>query len=306
MSANLINLFTTQFSTNLEMKLQQQTSMLRGRVTEGTHVGRQASPVQYMNPVKFQTPAGRFAPIGRVDTDFSRRWVFPADKDLPQLVDSFDELRTLNDPKSQYPANVAAAAGREWDDILIAAAFATAYIGVGSDNAALSTESFSTSDYQIASTFGASAATGLTVPKLVELKRLFRKNHVDFDTEQVTIVAGSQQESDLLNSAIVTSTEFNEKPVLVDGKVTRFMGFDFVWSERLATASNVRNVIAFAKSGLYLGMWKDMTNIISQRNDLTGHPWQIYSMLTAGATRLQPGKVMSVLCSDTSAADITP
>jgi hypothetical protein len=39
------------------------------------------------------------------------------------------------------------------------------------------------------------------------------------DTEEVTIVAGSQQESDLLNSAIVTSRDFNEKPVLVDGKV---------------------------------------------------------------------------------------
>jgi hypothetical protein len=49
-----------------------------------------------------------------------------------------------------------------------------------------------------------------------------------------------------------------------------------------------------------------MQNIISQRNDLTGHPWQIYTMMTAGATRLQPGKVMSILCSDTSSTDITP
>jgi hypothetical protein len=306
MSANLVNLFTTQFSTNLELKLQQQTSMLRGRVTTGSHVGRQASPVQYMNPIKMQTPAGRFSPIGRVDTDFTRRWVFPADKDLPQLVDRFDELRTLNDPKSQYATNAAAAVAREWDDILIASAFATAYVGVGSDNAALTAETFSTSDYQIASTFGASAATGLTVPKLVELKRLLRRNHVDIDAEGVTIVAGSQQESDLLNSAIVTSRDFNEKPVLVDGRVTRFMGFDFVWSERLSTASNVRNCIAFAKSGLYLGMWMDTMNVISQRTDLSGHPWQIYTMLTAGATRLHPGKVMSILCSDTSAVDITP
>lgn len=306
MSATLINLFTTQFSTALEMKFQQTTSMLRGRTAEGSHTGRQASPVQYMNPIKVQTPAGRFAPLGRVDTDFSRRWVFPSDKDLPQLVDTFDELRTINDPKSQYPANAAAAFSREWDDILIGAAFATAYTGVGSDNAALATESFDTTKYQIASTFGASAATGLTVPKLVELKRLFRAAHVDIDNTEVTVVAGSQQESDLLNSAIVTSTDFNEKPVLMDGKVTRFMGFNFVWCERLATASNVRNVIAFAKTGLYLGLWKEVTNIISQRNDLTGHPWQIYTMMTAGATRLQPGGVMSILCADTTAADITP
>jgi hypothetical protein len=304
MSANLYNLFTTQFSTNLEMKLQQTMSKLRGRVAEGSHVGKQASPVQYLNPVKMRTPAGRFSPIGRVDTDFSRRWVFPADKDLPQLIDSFDELRTIVDPKSMYVSNTAAAVAREWDDVLIAAAFATAK--TGQDAASLSDETFNTTDYQIASTFGASAATGLTVPKLIELKRLMRHNHVDFEAEEITIVAGSQQESDLLNSAIVTSTEFNEKPVLVDGKITRFLGFNFVWSERLATASNVRNIMAFPKSGLYLGVWKDTSNRIDQRTDLTGIPWQLYTMATFGATRLQPGKMYSILCSDTSSTDITP
>jgi hypothetical protein len=304
MSATLYNLFTTQFSTNLEMKLQQTTSMLRGRVAEGSHVGKQSSPVQYLNPVKMRTPAGRFSPIGRVDTDFTRRWVFPADKDLPQLIDTFDELRTIVDAKSMYVSNTAAAVAREWDDVLIAAAFATAKTGL--DASSMSDETFDTNTYQIASTFGASAATGLTVPKLIELKRLMRKNHVDLDMEQVTIVAGSQQESDLLNSAVVTSTEFNEKPVLVNGKVTRFLGFDFVWSERLSTASNVRNIMAFVKSGLYLGVWKDTSNRIDQRTDLTGIPWQLYTMATFGATRLLPGKMYSILCSDTSAVDITP
>ena len=304
MSANLLNLFTTQFSTNLEMTLQQTTSKLRGRVAEGSHVGKQASPVQYMNPIKVRRGQGRFTPIGRVDTDFQRRWVFPVDVDLPQLIDSWDQLKTIVDPKSQYVTNAAAAFSRDWDDTLITAAHATAYIGL--DAGSLSSETFNTTDYQIASTFGASAATGLTVPKLVELKRLMRHNHVDMDSEQVTIVAGSQQESDLLNSAIVTSTDFNEKPVLVDGKVTRFMGFDFVWSERLATASNVRNIIAFAKSGLYLGLWADLKNTVSQRVDLTGLPWQLYSEGSYGATRLQAGKMYSILCADTSGNDITP
>ena len=42
MSENLFKLFTTEFSTNLEMKLQQAGSKLRGRVREGQHVGKQA------------------------------------------------------------------------------------------------------------------------------------------------------------------------------------------------------------------------------------------------------------------------
>jgi hypothetical protein len=304
MSQNLLNLFTTQFSTNLEMILQDKMSKLRSRVASGTHVGKQASPVQYMNPVKVRRAPGRFTPIGRVDTDFSRRWVFPVDSDLPQLVDTFDELKTINDPKSGLVMSAAAAFGRDYDDAIIGAAFASAYTGV--DAGSLAAETFDTSKYQIASTFGASAATGLTVPKLIELKRLMRFNHVDLEAERPVIVLGSQQESDLLNSAVVTSRDFNERPVLSEGRITSFLGFDFVFSERLSTASNVRNCIAFVKSGLYLGIWKDVQNNITQRTDLTGQPWQLYSLASYGATRLQPGTVYSVLCSDTSAADITP
>ena len=59
MSENLPKLFTTQFSTVLSVKLQQRQSMLRGRVMEGHHVGKQASPVQYIGAIQMQTPAGR-------------------------------------------------------------------------------------------------------------------------------------------------------------------------------------------------------------------------------------------------------
>lgn len=305
MSENLFNLYTTQFSTVLHAKLQQKGSKLRGRVMEGFHVGKQASPIQYMNAVALRAPAGRFAPMGRVDTDFTRRWVFPQDGELPQLIDSFDELKTIVDPKSQYSSNAADAVGRAWDDCLIAAAFASAQIGTDANG--LSAESFSTTNYQVASTFGSTAASGLTVAKLIELRRIFRHNHVDFETDPITLAAGSQQESDLLNSVQVVSTEFADRPILTDGKVTRILGFDIVYSERLASASNVRNLIAFAKSGLYLGMWKDLTNRVSIREDLSGQPYQIYTSVSYGATRLEPGRLLSCLCADTStAADITP
>ena len=77
---------------------------------------------------------------------------------------------------------------------------------------------------------------------------------------------------------------------LVDGKVTRFMGFDIIYSERLASASTVRNNIVTARSGLYLAIWKDTENNISQRNDLSSLPYQIYTMMSSGATRLEPGR----------------
>ncbi len=304
--SGLIPLYTTQFSTNLELLLQQTGSKLRGKVREGFHVGKMASPINQVGAISLKAPAGRFVPKNRTDAEFVRRWVFPQEGEIDQLIDSFDELQTIVDPKAQYTENAANAVGRGWDDCIIVNATGSAQLG--QDASSLTTETFSTANFQIASTFGASAAAGLTVAKLIETKRILRHYHNDLETDPVTLVIGSQQESDLLNQVQVVSTEFNDRPVLTDGKLTRFLGYDIVHSERLpqTTVGSVRGVLAFVKSGMYLGMWKDITNRVSIRNDLSGEPWDLYTSVMFGATRLQPGKVLQILCADTTGADITP
>ena len=294
MSANAINLAVSQFSTNVELLLQEKGSKIRGRVMEGTHKGKQASPIDQIGSVEAQTPAGRFAPIGRQDASVRRPWVFPIDKDLPQLFDHFDDLRLISDPKSKYVENAGYAFGRAWDNEIVRAAFATAYIGeTGS-----STEVFDTA-YSIAAGFDAAGEVGLTVSKLIEAKRLFATANVDAD-EQFTCIIGPAQEADLLKQAQVTSSDFNKNGgVLNDGKVARFMGFDLVVSNRLGlTSSDNRDVIAFAKSGMYLGIWQDLYNDVDQRKDLSGHPWQLYTLATFGATRTQNGKVVRIYCDE--------
>ena len=311
MSENLPKLFTTQFSSLLKVKLQQTMSMLRGRAMEGSHVGKQASPVQYVGAVQARTPQGRFAPLVAAQEDFTRRWVFPVDKDVgPSMIDTFDKLKTAVEPTSQYAEVHAAAVAREWDDRMIAAAFADASIGV--DAGGLSTETFDTGStvtgagFQIPVTFGSSAACGLTVQKMIEAKRAFRKLQVPPD-EPKTWVTNSQGEADLLNQVQVVSTEFNDRPVLNDGQVTRFLGFDIVYSERLSSDGSTRKNIPMVKSGLYLGVWMDNQTNVDQRFDLSGRPYQIYTMMSCGATRLEPGRLLQCLCADSSAAaDVTP
>lgn len=305
MSENLTQLFTTQFSTNLEMLLQQQGSKLRGKTQEGAHVGKQASPVNQIGAIQLQAPQGRFAPKGRQDATFTRRWVFPQDGEINQLIDSFDELKTIVDPKSSYVTNAAYAVGRGWDDAIIAAATGPAQIGT--DAGSLTTENFDTTKFRISDTFKSASSSGLTVAKIIEAKRIFRHYHNDLEADPITLVIGSQQESDLLNQSQVVSTEFNDHPVLVDGRVTRFLGCDIVVSERLPIyTTNVRGVLAFVKSGMYLGMWKDLYNNVSKATWLSGEPWQLYTQVSFGATRLQPGKVLQLGCADTTGADITP
>lgn len=310
MSENLLQLAIVQFSTNLELKIQQLVSRIRGRVAEGAHRGRLASPVNYIAPVKMQAPAGRFAPKQRQDAQFERRWVSPLDREIDQYIDTFDELRLIIDPKSQYSSNAAAAVGREWDDQLINAAFGSALTGTDVDG--LSTESFAT--YIVADNFGASASTGLTVQKLIELKRQMRHFAQDGnpDNEQMTLIMGSQQEADLFGQVQVASSEYNERPVLKEGKIERFMGFDFVIMERLSSdatgagGATIRHCIATMKSGLYLGIWKDMANEAFRRPDLSSNPWDLNTMMSSGATRLQKGKLFRVDCKDSTGASIVP
>lgn len=303
----LIPLYTTQFTTALEMLLQQMGSKLRGRVREGYHVGKLASPVNQIGAISLKSPSGRYSPKNRTDAEFVRRWVFPSEGEIDQLIDSFDELQTIVDPKSMYASNAAMAVGRAWDDQIIYQATGSAQIG--QDSSALTTEAFNTTNFQVAVTFGAGSANGLSVAKLIEAKRILRKYHNDLETDPLTLVIGSQQEADLLNQVQVVSTEFNDRPVLVDGQVKRFLGYDVVVMERLpynVGASNQRGVLAFVKSGMYLGIWKDMTNRVSIRNDLSGEPFDLYTQTMYGATRLQPGKVVQILAADTTGADITP
>lgn len=313
MSENLPKLFTTQFSSLLKVKLGQETSQLRGRVMEGSHTGKQASPVQYVSHVQAKTPQGRFAPLVPAQEDYVRRWVVPVDKEVgPSMIDSFDRLKTAIMPDSEYAAVHAAAVAREWDDRVIGSAFAAANLGDGNGGSTFTSETFNTGStvtgagFQIPATLGSAAASGLTVAKMIEARRAFRKLQVP-QTEPKTWITNSQGEADLLNQVQVVSTEFNDRPILTDGAVTRFLGFDIVYSERLISDGTTRQNIPLVKSGAYLGIWKDNETNVDRAVWLSGQPYQIYTMMSSGATRLEPGRLLQCLCADASAAaDVTP
>ena len=297
-----VELLTTQYSSVLELLLQQKTSKLRGLFATGNHVGKMASPVQQVGNVEFRQPEGRFAPIAFQLPNYTRRWVFPNDRDVGVPVDTFDLLRTIIDPKAQLNEAISAAANRFFDQLIVNCAFASASTGV--DASSLSTESWPASTYLVNEDFGASATTGMTYRKFIEAKRILRHYENDLDSMSAVMIIGSQQESDLLTAQEAISKEYNDKPVVENGVITRLAGMNIVVSERLAYASSVRDCICAMPNGLYLGIWKDMTLSITQRTDLTGHPWQLYAMLSAGATRLELGRVIEVQCADSTTTPI--
>ena len=122
---------------------------------------------------------------------------------------------------------------------------------------------------------------------------------VDLDVDPITCVVTAKQHDNLLAEAQVISLDFNDKPVLVEGRITRFLGMNFVHTELLnVNGSSHRRVPVFARSGMHLGLWNDIQTDLDQRKDLKSHPFQAYVLMSMGATRLEEEKIVELICAE--------
>ena len=298
MSVNITTYYAQQYAKILNPLVQQKGSRLRSACTVQNYIGKAGSPVEQVGAVAMQPVTSRYAPMGRVDAPTDRRWVYPSDFDLPQLFDNFDKLRLLIDPKSVFVENGVNAAGRQFDDLIISALGGTAKTGETGQNSTALPAGQVVSVQQ-----GAAAPTGLTVAKIRQAKKILLQNEaITMDSQEIYCVAGATQLDNLLAEAQVVSTDFNDNngaPVLKDGVITRFLGVNFIHSERLATgtddqAGTSTKCFMWHKAGMHLGLWNDITTNISQRHDLQSEPWQAYIYMTAGATRLEEKRVTQI------------
>jgi hypothetical protein len=267
--------------------LQQRGSKLRDCVTVGSYTGKAAKAVEQIGAVTAQARTSRHADTPLISTPHDARWVFPSDYEWADMIDDQDKLRMLIDPTSPYAMNGAYALGRAMDDLIISAALGTAMTG---ENGSTST-AFATATQQIAV-----GGTGLTVAKLRQARRILMTNEVDVMADPLYIAVTAVQLDELLGTTEVTSSDYNTVKTLVSGEIDTFLGFKFIQCERLGTdGSGDRRCIAWAKSGLHLGMWNDINTKISERADKS-YATQVYVKGTFGATRTEEKKVVEIIC----------
>jgi hypothetical protein len=293
MSFNVTTHFVQQYTTNVQLLLQQKGSKLREAVTIGSYTGKAAKAVEQVGAVTAQKRVVRHGDTPLISTPADARWVFPTDYEWADLIDDQDKLRMLIDPTSSYATNGAYALGRAMDDEIITSFFGDSKTGENGST----TTSFPAGQ-QVAVGVGAAGATGLNIAKLRAAKKILLANEVDVDNEQLFAVITAEQHDDLLNEAQAVSLDYNTRPVLVDGRITAFMGFNFIHCERLdVDGSSYRRVPVFAKSGVHLGMWNDINTMVSERAD-KGYATQVYVKGTFGATRTEEGKVVEIKCAE--------
>jgi hypothetical protein len=230
-----------------------------------------------------------------LDLSQDKRWVFPADYEWASLIDKQDQLRAIVELTSPYAMAGAAAMNRVKDDIILAAIFGTNYTG---ENGTTS-ESFGTlgsGTYDVGVNTGGTASA-LNVAKLQSgIQKLMLANKGEL-SESVYGAISSYEHDALLKEMQVVNKDYGNSAVLVDGKVKRFMGVDFIITERLTVTSGNRLIPLWLKSGMHLGMWDEVRAEIGPRAD-KGYATQVYLAMTLGATRTQLGKQIRIQCDD--------
>lgn len=317
MSVNVNQAFVQQYSTNIMMLLQQQGSKLRNVVQNYSFVGKAASMAEQFGSVTPVRNQSRHSDTPLISTPQDKRWIYPNDYDWADLIDNQDKLRMLIDPSGPYTQAGVMAMGRAIDDEIISGFFNANNTG---ENGTVSTSTlyaYNSNSQSVAATTGATSATGLNIAKLRLAKRKLLEAYVDADNDPLFAIISAKQHDDLLNEAQAISLDYNSKPVLVDGKISSFMGINFILSERIPGGSGFNTAInpaitsadsdgsyvtgtrwmvpVFAKSGMALGLWNDIQTSVDRRPDKR-NSYQVYVTGTFGAARLEEKRCVIINC----------
>lgn len=292
MGLNVPAHYVTQFTTNVQLLLQQEGSKLRSTVSDGNYTGESAVPVEQIGAIEAVVRSGRGAPLTMTDSPETRRWVYPTDYLTPaEIIDRDDKVRMLIDPQSSYAKNAVNALGRRFDRVILDAAFGSSNTGKTGGTAVTFP-----AGQEVGVNVGGTSS-GLNVAKLREALRILMTNEVDVMAERPTVVVNAVQHDKLLNEIQIISSDFNRgEAVIESGRVSRILGMDIVVCNLVPIVSTNSQVPVYVKSGLHLGIWNDIQSFVDEQPTLEKRPTTVYAAATIGATRIEEGKVVRITC----------
>jgi hypothetical protein len=283
MSDQVTTSMVQQYKRGWMTLVQQKGSRFRAAVREESLNGK----FGYFDQIGAGTAVKRTARHGDTPytpTPHGRRQVSMDDYEYNDFVDSQDLLRLINDPTSPYADAAANAMGRAMDDVIIAAATGTSKTG----------ETGSTSVSFPSGSKVAVAASGLTLAKLLNAKEILDAYENDPDEERM-IAFRAKDQTTLLNTTEIKSSDYNTVKALVQGKIDTFLGFKFIRTQRLITSTDGTSIacLAWRKSALLLAVGQDPKTRIGERPDKS-YSTQVYNCMSIGGTRMEEEGVIEI------------
>ncbi len=307
MSFQVDTAFIKQFNSTVSILLQQKGSKLRSCVTEETMHGEEQF-FEQVGPVVAEEVTTRHGDSPLISTLHDRRRITLRFFDWGDMIDNFDKVRMLIDPTSPYTQVAVNALGRAIDDVLTGTTASSSgestitYDSAGGTSGVFYGTAFSgksagtsvsfPSGQKIAVNFGGTNV-GITIPKLIESRRLFAKGNVDLDMEEMYAAISSRGLADLLNTTQVTSADFNSVKALVGGDVDSLLGYTIKRTERIPQDGTSWLYPVWAKSGVKLGVAKDINTEVARRPDKR-FSWYVYASMGVGGVRMEEAKVVQI------------
>lgn len=305
MSFQIDTAFVKQFNSTVNVLLQQKGSRLRSAVTEESMHGEEQF-FEQVGPVAAQEVTTRHGDSPLISTPHDRRRITLRFFDWGDMIDNFDKVRMLIDPTSPYTQNAVNALGRAIDDVLMGAGTSGessityptdggvngVFYGTAATGKSAGTSVSFPSGQKVLVNFGGTNV-GITVPKLIESRRLLAKGNVDLDMEDLYVAISSRGLADLLNTTQVTSSDFNGVRALVGGDVDSYLGYSFKRTERLPQDGTSWLYPVWAKSGIKLGVAKEIQTEVAQRPDKR-FSWYVYACMGVGGVRMEEAKVVQI------------
>lgn len=287
MSQFITEAFVQQFADNFKHVAQQSSSRFEACVTPETGIVGMSKSINRMGQRAAQRRLTRHADTPINDQPHSTRYVDLFDWEDGDMLDDQDKIRMLADPTSDYVKAMVAALNRSKDDSIIAAVGGNSRSSTGAI-ALPSTQKI------------VHGGVGLSKSKIIQAKKLFRAAEADEeDGEELYIGYSSAALADILADTTLTSADFLAGQMLQAGTLKgKWMGFNWVPSERFAKVSTTRYLYAWAKSGVVLGTGADIMTRVGE-DPSKGFNVRVYAKMSIGAVRVEEEKVVEIQCTET-------
>jgi hypothetical protein len=244
-------------------------------------------------PMTGTSPTARLEPIVHAAATHSRRWVFPTPYSFAAIPDTFEKMKQLHMPESEYAIAGAADYNRNIDLRIVTAALGAAMEG----EQTLASVAFDTTNRNIVH-----GSDGLTVDKVVDVRsRLGEVTNEELEMYGPFYFLYHPRDVRLLFASVqATSSDFVNVQALMSGKVVQgYLGFDWRPCNQLpiidAGPPIIRGSVAYARAGMGFGAnLAARKEDMGPRRDITGIPTQISIFDQFGAVRVDDRLVYRV------------
>lgn len=247
--------------------------------------------INSLGTTEMKAVTGRYQDKTPQSLDHNTRVVYMADYDATIVVDGFDIPKLSADPSFKYPGLLADASNRLKDKVIYRALLDAVVTKSGENT-------FSTTTLP-AGQIVLAGGTAFTKAKAIFARSLFRKNECDEQNgEQLFMAYNDEMVRQILADTTLTSSDFMAVQMLQSGKVAEnWMGFTWVPYQALdngAGGGTEARTVAWAKSGVEIGMGINFKTDVSENKAKRGHPTEAYGWLSLGAGRQDEKKVVAI------------